>query len=184
MDYQGQMVEQLIIDRGLTNTMNTVKIIVETLILLMLLGCASAAKTQNMTYFGRVSGKYHPALKNEVGVAKTTGRSEISNEAFGNALKESLRRKKLFSNSGRYQLEVKILKVTQPPGRFNMTVTTHVKYTLVDSTTNKIVFKETIVATHTAFTTDALTSMKRLRLANEGSAKRNIAQLLNQLSKL
>ena len=172
--------------------MNTVKIIIATFILSMLLGCASAAKTQNMIYSGRVSRKYHQALKNAVGVAETTGgsetksigTSEISNEAFGKALKESLRKQDLFSEYGKYQLEVHILKVTRPLGRFNMTVTTHVEYTLVDSTTTKVVFEETIIADHTAITTDALTAIKRLRLANEGSAKRNIAQFLNQLSRL
>lgn len=65
-----------------------------------------------------------------------------------------------------------------------MKVTTHVAYTLVDSKSDKIVFKETIIADHTAFTAEALSSIKRRRLANEGSGKSNIAQFLNQLSQL
>jgi len=145
-----------------------------------------------MIYSGKVSGKYHQVLINGVAITgitrgrqlKTLKESEMSTEAFGAALKESLRAQGLFSENGRFRLKAHILKVMQPPGRFNMTVTTHVEYKLVDSTTDKIVFKTTVIADYTAGTGDALTSITRRRLANEGSGKRNIALFLDELSQL
>ena len=172
--------------------MSTLKTFVAALTMLMLFGCASTPKFQNMIYSGKVSGKFNKFLVNEICVAGTTrGRHlsadkkfETSTEAFEAALKESLHAHGLFSDTGRFQLKAHILKILQPPGNFDMKVTTHVRYTLVDSTTDKIMFKETVISDYTAYSTDALMSDKRHRLANEGSGKTNIAQFLNQLSQL
>jgi hypothetical protein len=65
-----------------------------------------------------------------------------------------------------------------------MEVITHVEYTLTDSATDKIVFNKTIIGDYTAATGDALTSITRRRLANEGSGKRNIALFLDEISQL
>lgn len=168
------------------------KLMTTVLALLMLSGCTTAPRAENMIYTGKVSGKFNKALINEVAVAETTraasldaGKStEIAIESFGAAVKESLLARGLYREGGRFQLQAHILKIEQPPGSFTMKVTTHVQYTLVESATGKVFFKETVTADHTAITSDALTSIKRRCLALEGAGRSNIAQFLDQLSNL
>ncbi|MBU2713200.1 hypothetical protein KCG35_19210 [Zooshikella sp. WH53] len=135
---------------------------------------------------------YPKELKDNLEVSSVSGgektnpawTSEIDNDAFSAAVKKSLSSQGLLSESGKYQLEVKMLKVDQPLFGFDMTVTTHVQYTLTDKTNNVTVLNETIVAPYTATVSDAFSGIKRLRLANEGSGKKNITGLLEKLSKL
>lgn len=77
-----------------------------------------------------------------------------------------------------------MVKVDQPMFGLDMAVTTHVKYTLVDSASGAKVLEETVVAPHTATFGDAAVGVKRLRLANEGSGKKNIDQFLDKLAAL
>jgi hypothetical protein len=63
-------------------------------------------------------------------------------------------------------------------------VTTEVEYTLVEKASGKVLFRETLRTPFTAGVGDAFVAVKRLRLANEGAAKENIAALLKRLSAL
>ncbi|MFA7172559.1 MAG: hypothetical protein WC340_03955 [Kiritimatiellia bacterium] len=172
--------------------MKQIKLLTAAITLLMLGGCATAPIAGNMIYTGKVYGKFNKVLINEVAVAKTTRAApraaikstEINSEAFDVALKESLRKHGLYWESGRFQLQAHILKIVQPPGRFDMKVTTQVQYTLVEIASGNVFFKETITSDHTAIASDAFTSIKRRRLALEGAGKGNIAQFLDQLSQL
>jgi hypothetical protein len=159
---------------------------------LYLSGCASGAKMGNMVYEGPVKA-YDTALQSNVNVANVSGgedtnpawTSEIDNDAFAGALKQSLRKQGLLSGSGRYQLEALLLEVDQPMFGLDFKVTTHVKYILTDRKNNgAVVLNETIVAPYTATVGDAFVAIKRLRLANEGSGKANIQNLLEKLSEL
>ncbi|MDD2600101.1 MAG: hypothetical protein PHO37_12890 [Kiritimatiellae bacterium] len=169
-----------------------IKFLTAAVTLLMLGGCATPPSAENMIYTGKVSGKFNKALINEVSLAATTRStslaaitsSEISSETFDAALKESLQARGLYSESGRFQLQAHILKIVQPPGNFTMKATTHVQYTLVDRASGKVFFKESVIADHTAITSDAFTGIKRRRLALEGAGKGSIAQFLDQLSQL
>jgi len=160
--------------------------------LVYLSGCASGAKMENMVYDGP-SNYYDTSLENNVGIPTVAGgektnpawTSEISNDAFAAALKESLLKEGLLTGKGRYQLEVIMLEVDQPIFGLDFKVTTHVKYLLTDLKNNEaVLMNETISASHTATIGDAFAAIKRLRLANEGSGKENIAGLLDALSKL
>lgn len=172
--------------------MKQINFLAAAIAMLILSGCATSPTAGNMIYTGRVSGKFNKALLNEIAVTETTRggptatikSTEIATETFDAALKESLQTRGLYSEAGRFQLQAHILKIEQPPGRFAMKVTTHVQYTLMEVASGKVFFKETVVADHTAITSDALTSIKRRRLALEGSGKGNIAQFLDQLSQL
>ncbi len=46
------------------------------------------------------------------------------------------------------------------------------------------ILKETIIASYTAGFSDSVVAVKRLRLANEGSARENIHEFLKALSNL
>jgi len=160
--------------------------------LVYLSGCASGAKMENMVYDGQAM-EYDAGLENNLGVSSVTGgeetnpawTSEIDNEAFTGALKESLLDQGLLSGKGRYQLEAIMLKVDQPLFGLDFEVTTHVKYILTDSQNGgEVVLNETIVAPYTATVGDSFVAIKRLRLANEGSGKANISGLLDKLSEL
>ncbi len=171
--------------------MNIIRFTPVLAICVFLLGCASGAKMENMTYQGDQK-VYDESLKNNVEVASVSGgestnalwTSEISSEAFSSAVKQSLSEQGLLSENGKYQLQVKMIEVDQPSFGFDMTVTTHVQYVLTDTSNNSVILDEVIVAPHTATTGDAFAGYKRLQLANEGSGKKNIEGLLEKLSEL
>ena len=154
-------------------------------------GCASSAKMENMAYQGQPKD-YSEKLKKNVEIASVSGgeetnpawTSEISDEEFSGAIKQSLLWQGLLADDGRYELEVKLLEVDQPLFGFDLTVTTHVQYILTDTKDGAVIFDETIVAPHTATMDDSFAAVKRLRLANEGSGKKNIRSFLWKLSKL
>lgn len=173
--------------------MNRMKLIVLVATALFLFGCASGAKKENMVYEPLTPISYDIKLKNSVDVENTSGgkktnpawTSEISNEAFSGAVKESLQRQGLLSDSGKYKLQITLVKVDQPWFGLDLKVTTHVKYTLTDSSNNNsVIFSETITRPYTATVGDAFVAVQRLRLANEGSGKENIKGLLEKLAEL
>lgn len=131
--------------------------------LLYLTGCASGAKMGNMVYDGQVK-PYDAALQNNVDVTNVSGgeetnpawTSEIDNNAFAGALKQTLQKQGLLAGSGRYQLEALLLEVDQPVFGLDFEVTTHVKYILTDRENNgAVVLNETIIAPYTATIGDA-----------------------------
>lgn len=116
------------------------------------------------------------------------GASQISNEAFTQAITDSIRAAGLFSGVGdanaRYQLNAFIARVSQPMVGFSMRVTMEVSYTLVDSTTKKTVWEKSILSDHTAAASEAFAGVKRLQLATEGAAKQNVEMLVRYLADL
>ncbi|WP_299202258.1 hypothetical protein [uncultured Amphritea sp.] len=159
-----------------------------------LFGCASGAKMENMTYRNNGPAKvsFDPALNKQVDVQSVSGgektnpawTSEISNESFSLALKRSLDSFGLFSSIGKYKLDVQMLDVDQPLFGLDMTVTTRVRYHLVDTVTNKVLIDEVVRAPYTASVGDAFLGSERLRKANEGSGKKNIQRFIEKLSEL
>lgn len=158
---------------------------------LYLFGCASGAKQENIVYRGMVSAQPE-ALKQNIAVDNVSGgqrtnpawTSEISNEAFGSALKQSLAHQNLLGDNGRYRLKVELVNVDQPLFGLNATLNTSIRYTLVDRQTSQTVMSETVNASYTATIGDAFVGVTRLRLANEGSAKKNIQNFIERLSGL
>lgn len=156
-----------------------------------LFSCASGAKMENMVFHGDKK-TYPDEIQNNMHVGKVSGgkktnpllASAIDNKAFSGAVKESLKTQGLYSKDGNYQLEIQILKVNKPVFGFNLKVTTHVRYILTNKVDSSVVLDETIIAFYTAGVSDAFVGIKRLRLANEGSAKKNIEGLLEKLSQM
>lgn len=171
--------------------MKTIKMILILTTAAYLSACASGAKIENMSYQGEVKS-YDGSFKENVGLSGVSGgkktnpawTSQISDEAFTGAVKSSLEAQGLLSKDGRYNLAIRMVKVKQPVFGLNFKVETHVQYTLTNSTDNSVVLNETIVAPYTATFNDAFAGVKRLRLANEGSGKKNIEKFLEKLSEL
>ena len=62
-----------------------------------------------------------------------------------------------------------------------MSVSSTVRYNVIDAVSNAVVFDETIRATYTASFGEAFAGVNRLRLATEGLAWKNIALLIEKL---
>lgn len=162
------------------------------LLSVFLFGCASGAKVENMVYTPIQGQTFDEALKNEINVTKVSGgektnplwTSEISSEAFSTSVKNSLSAHGLLAEGGQYKLKITLLLVDQPMFGLDMEVITHVRYVLTDSSNESVIFDDTIVAPYTATVGDAFVAIERLRLANEGSGKKNIEELINKLSEL
>lgn len=154
-------------------------------------GCASGAKMENMAYHGEQKN-YADEIQENLGLGDVSGgkktnpvwTSEIGNDAFWGAVKESLESQGLYSDNGTYRLAIKIIKLEQPLLGLDLEVTTHVRYVLTNTDNNAVIFDDTVIAPHTAGLGDAFFAAKRLRLANEGSAQKSIEALLDKLSEL
>jgi hypothetical protein len=156
----------------------------------LLTGCATAAKSDAMVaepvaIAHKSSGDVSIAVSG--GKATTTmGASQVSDDAFAQALRDSITSSGLFkavaASGGRYRLTAFIGKVDQPMMGISMTVKMEVSYTLVDTKSGKTVWSKNVASEHTAKMGDAFAGVTRLRLANEGAAKANIQQAITDMS--
>ena len=104
------------------------------------------------------------------------------------ALRESIEKSGLFSRistgASRYKLAAFIGRVEQPSFGFSMTVTMEVSYSLTDTQSDRSVWTQNVVSTHTTPAGEAFAGVTRLRLATEGAAKDNIADAIAKISAL
>ena len=132
------------------------------------------------------------ALKNSVGVKEVTGgretnpmwTSQVSSDAFRRALEQSLENAGMFSKivaGSKYQLTADLTRLDQPMMGFDMTVTSTVRYSLIETQTRNEVYSRVIQIGYTAKMSDAFVGTQRLKLANEGAVKANIQGLINDL---
>jgi hypothetical protein len=113
--------------------------------------------------------------------------SQISDAAFAQALRDSLATSGLFAavkDEGTYKLNAHIGKLSQPKLGFDMKVDMEVGYTLVDTRSGERVLRKSIASSHVATTGDALAGVDRVRLANEGAARKNIEAFLAEVARL
>jgi hypothetical protein len=87
----------------------------------------------------------------------------------------------LAEGQARYTLVASLVSLQQPALGFDMTVTATVQYALTDNTTGTVVWHEAVATPHTATVSDAFVGGTRLRLANEGAVRKNIARLIERL---
>ena len=169
------------------------RLLAPSVLVAILAGCASPARVEGMVAKEPlVETEISPALRESIRVTSVIGgektnplwTSEISSEGFRLALEDSLRAAGLLSklrSGGAYELEVTLKEVNQPMFGFDITVTTRARYTLVDSVSRQSVFGQEISASHTATTKDSWYGVDRLRLANEGAARKNIESFISQI---
>jgi hypothetical protein len=116
------------------------------------------------------------------------GASQISDDAFAQALRDSIDKAALFAKvsteGGRYRLTGFIGKVDQPMFGFSMTVKMEVSYTLKDTQSGKTVWTKDVNSEYTAKAGAAFSGVERLRLANEGAARENIRQAVTEMAGL
>lgn len=154
-------------------------------------GCATGATAAGMTItpMELVKPTNQAALR-AVGVAGVAGgtetnpawTSQVSDTEFKAALVESLRLAGLLAEGpARYALKASLVSLQQPMFGLDMTVTANVHYEVTDTRTGAVVWQEGVVLPYTATVGDAFVGSTRLRLANEGAVRKNIARLVEKL---
>jgi len=159
----------------------------------MLGGCASPSTALGMTPTAiQTTNKHAQSVSLTVGGGKetsATGKSQISDAAFADAISNAITSSKVFSSvikgsGGDTVLTVTIFNIDQPSFGFSFTVKMEAGWTLKRADTGAVIWQESIKSEHTATTSDAFVAIERLRLANEGAAKSNIAEALRKISAL
>lgn len=159
---------------------------------LSLAACASASKPGAMVaeLTDATIIREDSTLRNAFTVGTVTGgkdtsplwKSNVSSEDFAEALRQSLLAHAMLSPSdSKYVVDAELVEVKQPFAGLNMTVTSTVNYKVTDAATSTVVLEESVVNEYTAKMGDAFVGVERLRLANEGSMKGNIAQFIAKL---
>lgn len=132
-------------------------------------------------------------LKENVAIKDVTGGKEtnpmwvsnVGSPEFERALEDSLRNAGLLSSNrqaGKFTLTAHLLKLDQPMFGASFTVTATVQYALVERATGKEVLARTVSTPYTAAFSDAFMGAERLKLANEGAIRSNIAALIDALT--
>lgn len=161
---------------------------------LYLAACAAPADIGGMVVNTPASGTLtDPALNGAITVGSVTDgkdtsplwTSQVASGDFASALEISLNNRGLLAPTrpGAFTLDANLLEMDQPFIGFDMTVTSHVSYSLIRSESKEPVLTEKVTASHTATPGDAFLGVKRLQLANEGSIRENIRQFLDKLYK-
>lgn len=167
--------------------------IVTSVLAALVAGCATPSQPQAMiaTSAPALHGSKETVAVSVSGGRETSsmGASQISDAAFAQALRDSIENSGLFAKAVQgsdapYRLEAFIGKVQQPFLGFDATVAMEVSYTLSEAPPEKKVWQKSIETSYTATVSDALVGVTRLRLANEGAARKNIEQAIAELSKL
>jgi hypothetical protein len=155
-------------------------------------GCATPSKPENMIAKPAVAGVHHAQTTSVVvaGGSDTSslGKSQISNDAFRQAIAASIEQSKTFSavvqgKGGDYQLGVTVISMDQPSFGLSFTVKMEAAWSLkkADGTP---VWQDSIKSEGTATTGDAFAGVERLRIANEKAAQANIAAALGKIGQL
>ena len=79
-------------------------------------------------------------------------------------------------NGAEYLLNVVITNLGQPLAGFDMTVTLTTHWKLSKRDSSQLIWQDFISTKYTATVGDAFAAVKRLRLANEGAARKNIGK--------
>lgn len=162
----------------------------------LLAGCASPARQERMqadTSLAERTAAAASPLAGKIGIQDVTGgsttnpmwMSKISSSEFERALETSLRDAGILSANRQgapFLLLADLVSLDQPFIGLSLTVTATVTYRLVERATGKTVYEQTIATPHTAQIGDAFIASERLRLANEGAMRANIARLIADLT--
>jgi hypothetical protein len=154
--------------------------------------CATPASIAGMTASSTGSAAIPPTLEHAMSVGVVTGgeptnplwTSQVGNQEFRSALEASLRNFDLLAEGqeSRFVVDADLIDVQQPTIGFALTVTSTVAYHVRRSATTEAILEETVIAPYTASATSAFLATERLRLANEGSIKRNLELFIERLS--
>ena len=159
----------------------------------VLSGCSTPATSKSMVVSTFSLQKVFPysVSVNVLGGKETSAmdKSQISNEAFMQAIEDSLYKSGLFSEiihgkNADYLLNVMIFNLAQPSFGFSFTVKMEAVWSLAHADSKKVLMRESVRSSFTATTGDAFAGVTRLRIATEGAAQENIRLGIKKLSQL
>jgi len=156
------------------------------------LGCSTGAKPAAMTSGGAIGPEWVEATAwadvPTLTLRTTGGRatnplhtSQISNDAFREALATEVFRsgafRPVYDAIADYHLHVDLTEIEQPYwGWLDMEVRIGADWRLYEVETGRLVWERRVESVYTASDRDSPWGIKRLRIANEGSARRNIVE--------
>ena len=159
----------------------------------VLSGCSTPATSKSMVVSTFSLQKVFPysVSVNVLGGKETDAmdKSQISNEAFMQAIADSLYKSGLFSKiihgkNADYLLNVMIFNLAQPSFGFSFTVKMEAVWSLAHADSKKVLMRESIRSSFTATMGEAFAGVTRLRIATEGAAQENIRLGIKKLSQL
>ena len=159
----------------------------------VLSGCSTPATSKSMVVSTFSLQKVFPysVSVNVLGGKETSAmdKSQISNEAFMQAIADSLYKSGLFSKiihgkNADYLPNVMIFNLAQPSLGFSFTVKMEAVWSLAHADSKKVLMRESVRSSFTATTGDAFAGVTRLRIATEGAAQENIRLGIKKLSQL
>jgi hypothetical protein len=172
------------------NRFKTLFVLIAAAASLLFGGCATASKPTAMVASAATSATKHSesVSVSVTGGADTSsmGASKIANADFAEAIKTSITQSGLFAkiseaSAADYSLGVQIVRLDQPMFGASFTVNLECTWRLSRRRDGQTVWEKAIITPFTATMGDAMVGVTRLRLANEGAARANIAQAIAQL---
>jgi len=160
---------------------------------LFLAGCASPADVANMmvnqsSLISEADSPFENAVSvGQVDGGENTNRlgvSEVSNSAFRDALRGSLKQSHLLaptSTNARFYIHTDLIKMIRQTSGMDFTVTSRVTYRVVERDTKETWFYMLITAPYTAVFSDSVIAVQRFRFASEGSIRQNIKEFISRL---
>lgn len=170
--------------------MNKFKIYLALLASAFLFGCAAPAQVNEMAAKETTTMVFNPKFHKNIKLTESGSIGEtygmIKGEDFEKAVFRTLKNLELVAVNSEpsYNLSVQFMSAEQPLLGLDFEVTSKIKYTLIENETQKVILNKTILAPYTATFSDAFVAANRLKLANEGSVRKNIMQFLQELSKI
>lgn len=159
----------------------------------MLSGCSTPAVSKSMVvqdvHFAKVFPYSVTVTARGGKETSALDKPQISNEAFEQAIEDSLKKSGLFekisgNKDSEYFLTVTIFELVQPSFGFSFTVTMKTVWSLVHTDSLKVLMRESVRSSFTATVGDAFAAVTRLRVATEGAAQENIRRGIERLSQL
>jgi hypothetical protein len=168
-----------------------IKLLITSVVVAMLVGCASPATQQSMSVaLQDLPSRTNPALKGQMSVGSVTGgketnpmwTSQVDAQTFKGALDKSVAMagyKAGDASAAKYRVDAHLNELSQPMFGLTFDVVSTVLYTVTFDGKPK---QFPVTATGTATGSDAFVGVERLRIANERSIKENLKQFLQKIS--
>ncbi len=162
----------------------------------VLSACSTPARSGHMvpTSALSLSCSLDSPLRNGIAISKAGGGektnpmlwSKVGGDELHEALRLSLSQYGFLSTSevAPFRLEVFLIELKQPGPGLTMIVTSAIRYKLTRSRDEQVVYDDIITASYKATVDDAFVAIHRMKLANEGSIRENIAVFLQHLYSL
>ena len=160
--------------------------------IIFLNGCASLPKAPDMVpkNIVAVQRSSKPVTIVVEGQLKIEGgETQVSNQAFTEAIQLSVEKAQLFSKVNKdvtdgFLLEVFIVGYEPPKPGFNMAATLITRWKLTQLPSQEEVFDDFVKKTYIATAGSAFSGLTRWRLANEGAVRDSIEEGIKNISKL